>query len=126
MNREQRRANKVRAVTWLQKSKAYCLITYDGKSLPVFHLDLTACDDHDDARHCAMHAAAEAAVKKLSLFQVAVEKKAAIMEQAEKVSEAKEKRSEELQKDPGNLILCAAGVETLPDAIKEVERATAA
>jgi len=126
MNREQRRFNKTRASIRLQKSKAYCLITYDGNSLPVFHLDLTVCDDHDDARHCAMHAAAEAAVKKLSLFQAAVEKKAAIIEQADRVEEAKEKRSEELQKDPGNLILCAAGVETLPDAIAEVERATAA
>jgi hypothetical protein len=126
MNREQRRSNKTRATIWLQKSKAYCLITFDGKSLPVFHFDLTACDDHDDIRHCAMHAAASAAVAKLSIAQEVVNKRAAVLDQAEKVEEAKEKRSEELQKDPGNLILCAEGIETLPDAIKEVERATAA
>jgi len=126
MNRKQRRSMRDSAAKRLKSSKAYCLITYDGNSLPVFHFDLTACDDHDDARHCAMHAAAEAAVKKLSLFQAAVEKKVEVLEQADRVEEAKEKRSEELQKDPGNLILCAAGIETLPDAIVEVERATAA
>jgi hypothetical protein len=126
MNRSDRRNMRGNAIKRLKSSEAYCLITYDGKSLPVFHFDMTACTDHDDARHCAMRAAAEAAVDKLSLFQAAVEKKTAEVEQAERVTEAKEKRSVELQRDPGNLVLCAEGIETLPDAIAEVERATAA
>ncbi len=96
MNRSERRANKTRAVARLQKAKAYCLITYDGSSLPVFHFDMTACDDHDDIRHVAMHAASEAAISRLSIAQAAVDKKAAALDQAERVSEAKEKRSEEL------------------------------
>ncbi|RPH88504.1 MAG: hypothetical protein EHM32_01110 [Spirochaetales bacterium] len=96
MNRSERRLNKARAVARLQNAKAYCLITYDGNSLPVFHFDMTACDDHDDVRHVAMHAASEAAISRLSIAQVAVDKKAAALDQAERVSEAKEKRSEEL------------------------------
>lgn len=54
MNRVDRRSMKDRALSRLKKSGGYILVTFDGKTEPVYQFDLEKFDDKGDLRHATL------------------------------------------------------------------------
>jgi hypothetical protein len=99
-NREERRAVRPKAVARLKKAKAWILVTFDGAEnrLPSYSFETGALKDREDIRHVFMHEVAQFVKVRYENMRSAVEKKAVEIQQDDKVQEAKDRRSEELQK----------------------------
>jgi hypothetical protein len=97
-NREERRAMRPKAGAKLKKAKSWIVVTFDGSDdrLPSYSFETGALKDREDIRHVFMHEVAQFVKVRYQNMREAVEKKAAEIQQNDKVQEAKDKRSEEL------------------------------
>lgn len=82
----------------LVKSKAFVVIEWDGKEdLPRISYDLAFANNPRDVRHRLMEKVASVAMQGLQEIKKFAADQAEKLEQAKRVEEAKEKRSEELR-----------------------------
>lgn len=87
MNHEQRRELKRRAIAKLKFSKAFFLLTSDGKGMPIHFFDLTQLgQDETDIRVIAMQSAVGAALGAVNSADEALKKR---IEEMEKIAAAK-------------------------------------
>lgn len=97
MSREQRREMRVDAVAGLKKAKAFVVVVWDGKNLPIFRYDVTVCKEENDLRHYVMQKIAENVEGILNAASVEKKKLGEEILVTERVLKAKEKRSAELR-----------------------------
>ena len=98
MNHDERREMRKRAASRVKRARAYLLLTFDGEGEPVYSFDIKLCMNPSDARHILMQAVAAFVEKQSAVLRAMAEKRMGEVEQSVKAEEAKEKRSEELNK----------------------------
>lgn len=96
MNAEDRRAMKPRAVARLKKTKGYILITFDGKTLPVYQFDLSKFNDQGDMRHVVMRNIADNVARDIDNLQEYGKIRVRELAQEEKAEKFKAERSAKL------------------------------
>ena len=65
MNHEERRELKKRSCEKLKSSRAFFVMTLDGKGMPIYAFDLSNCKEEEDLRNIAMAAAVASAIQSL-------------------------------------------------------------
>jgi hypothetical protein len=98
MNRKDRREMLNRAVKKLKGAKAYVVVVFDGKTLPVYFYDVGSLNDRGDVRHVAMHKIADNVEKICNDVNNFRLKRLREIKETVKVEQIKQKRSEELAK----------------------------
>jgi hypothetical protein len=97
MNRNERRTMFYRAKKRISKAKAWVLVTFDGKTAPIYSFDVESLQDKQDIRHHAMRKIANHSAETCQKVMDFREKQINEFEEKQKVAAAKEKRSKDLQ-----------------------------
>lgn len=106
MNRIDRRKMKERAIRRLKSTGGYILVTFDGKTEPVYQFDLEKFDDRGDLRHATLRNVADNVARALDNLHEYGKTRVKELEQGLRVQQAREKRSAKLaefndDEDPG-------------------------
>jgi hypothetical protein len=101
MNRNDRKDMLKRAKAAIGKAKGYILVTFDGKTLPVYRFDVGALKDTQDVRHQAMHKMATSCADTCEALLDVHKSMVKAAEQSRKVEQAKAERSEKLAEFKG-------------------------
>ena len=96
LNRDGRREQHLRAGNRLKRAHSYVVVTFDGKSMPVFSFDVGKCKDEHDIRHVIMQEIAAGVQTMCKQGEQAMKKATLENENSEKVQAVKDARSEEL------------------------------
>jgi hypothetical protein len=87
---------KEHARSRLMGARAYVLLTFDGRGSPVFFSDPSGCDNEKDVRHVFIRRTGRMIEGGLAAMNGFAAKRFEELQQADKVTDAKKRRSEEL------------------------------